>query len=704
MNTVTPARVVLESILRPYAQALLSRNLVTGLLVLLAVGTRPGLALLTLIAVVVAQGTTRAMGLGEEVMRDGVTACTAVLTTLALAFALGDITWPLVTMAAMLSVVVTMGVTALFSQVFLPPLAVPFVVASWMVLFASSVLPNMPVTATLLQPAAYAAGVLPTVQWLNIPAAVLYLDGALAGALVIAAIAWHSRISVLMAVIGVVGAEIVRSVFRPDVQWSYLDTLAAFNAILTAMALGGIWFVPHLSSLGLALVGGMATSLVTWALAPLAGVIMVPLLSLPFALTTILFLLTARMRERDRRPTSAIPADRPEDALTSHLMRVRRFGDFSWLPLRLPFRGAWLVTQAHNGAHTHKGPWRYAFDFEVASRDGKTFDGSGKDVTDYRCYGLPILSAAPGLIEQIIDGIPDNPVGGVNARDNWGNVVIVSHGANLFSVYAHLRPGSIRVKVGDRVKEGTELGRCGNSGRSLTPHLHFQVQRGAKLGNDTVAADFGEVISRKDTATTLSHRVIPREGDTVRSVVRDEALARALAFPAGSEWIFEAPASGRTERAHVTVDMQSRFVLSSDEGRVIFEVYDAGLVTVAFEGRRTSLLRMMPLALARVPFDQESDLTWSDRVPRRMKSTWASPITELLAVVAPGLSDVVIDYSAHRTAQAFEVLGKANSYHTRVVVSLTNAPHRLEVRRAAEGEPEIIEFKPLPIAAAKERP
>lgn len=713
MAGVTPATVArngfagtavlaLESVLRPYAQALLSRNLVTGLLVLLAIATRPQLALLTLAAVVVSQATTRAMGLGEQAMRDGVTACTAVLTTLALAFSLGDLTWPLVVVAAVVSVLVTMALMSLCSELFLPTLALPFVVASWMVLFASSVLPNMPVSALILTPAPFAADIFPAASWLNIPAAMLYLDGALAGLLVVAAIAWHSRISLVLFGVGAVGAEIMRVMFRFDVTWSYLDTLAAFNAILTAMALGGVWFVPHISSLALALVGAMTTSVVTWALAPVAGVFLLPLLSLPFALTVTLFLLAARMRMRDRMPTSAIPADRPEDALTAHLMRVRRFGDFSWLPLRLPFRGAWLVTQAHNGAHTHKGPWRYAFDFEVASRDGKTYEGRGTEVTDYRCYGLPILSAAAGTIEDIIDGIPDNPIGGVNARNNWGNVVIVSHGANLFSVYAHLRPASIRVKVGDRVKEGAELGRCGNSGRSLTPHLHFQVQRGPKLGNDTVAADFGEVITRSDTTTQLSHRVIPCEGDTVRAVMREEAVARALAFPVGSAWQFEDPASGRTEQAHVEVDMQSRFVLKSEEGQVMLEVYDSGMVMVAFEGRRTSLLRMLPLALARVPFDQEAELTWRDRVPRRMLSNRATMFTELLAVVLPGMTDVVIDYTARRTARAFEVAGTSPGVETRVVVSLDNAPHRMEVRRTGATVPDVVEFRLLPAATARE--
>src|SRR5207249_2295748 len=41
--------------------------------------------------------------------------------------------------------------------------------------------------------------------------------------------------------------------------------------------------------------------------------------------------------------------------------------------------------------------------------------------------------------------------------------------------YAHLQPGSIRVKVGDRVRRGQVVGLVGNSGNSTEPHLHFQL-------------------------------------------------------------------------------------------------------------------------------------------------------------------------------------------------------------------------------------
>lgn len=55
-----------------------------------------------------------------------------------------------------------------------------------------------------------------------------------------------------------------------------------------------------------------------------------------------------------------------------------------------------------------------------------------------------------------------------------GNHIILKCGG-AFPLLAHLRRGSLRVKVGDRVRAGDHLADVGNSGSSIQPHLHFQV-------------------------------------------------------------------------------------------------------------------------------------------------------------------------------------------------------------------------------------
>src|SRR5690606_13748776 len=56
-----------------------------------------------------------------------------------------------------------------------------------------------------------------------------------------------------------------------------------------------------------------------------------------------------------------------------------------------------------------------------------------------------------------------------------GSQVMIDHGNGEYSFYAHLKPGSVRVKEGDTVETGAQLGLLGSSGNSTEPHLHFQV-------------------------------------------------------------------------------------------------------------------------------------------------------------------------------------------------------------------------------------
>jgi murein DD-endopeptidase MepM/ murein hydrolase activator NlpD len=151
---------------------------------------------------------------------------------------------------------------------------------------------------------------------------------------------------------------------------------------------------------------------------------------------------------------------------------------------RLPFDGEWYV---ENGGVTEQTShsWdvaaqRYAYDFVVVDDRMRRWRTDGRTVEDYLCYGLPILAPADGEVVSVVDGVRDAPGVGTGWIDVFtphfpGNVVVIKHADSEYSLMAHLVPGSIRVAVGDWVKQGQEIGRCGNSGFSSEPHLHFQV-------------------------------------------------------------------------------------------------------------------------------------------------------------------------------------------------------------------------------------
>jgi len=64
---------------------------------------------------------------------------------------------------------------------------------------------------------------------------------------------------------------------------------------------------------------------------------------------------------------------------------------------------------------------------------------------------------------------------GKGTRAVIGNLVTIDHGEGEYSLSLHLKPGSVRVRAGDRVRSGQVIGRLGSSGNSTEPHLHFQV-------------------------------------------------------------------------------------------------------------------------------------------------------------------------------------------------------------------------------------
>ncbi len=692
-----PLRSVLDVLLRPYAQVVFATDLRAGLLVLLAIASFPRLALATLLAVAIADLVVLLFGLGRGAVQQGGYACTAVLATLAVGvFApAGGPVVAHVVMAAVLAVLFMASFEAVFAPVALPTHSLPFIAAAWTVHLASRSLPAVSAPESLLTPLALLPAGLLDRSWLDIPASLLFLHGEVAGILVIAAIALYSRIALLLAVVGALTAALVRLWLRADMPWSLVDVVASFNGVLAAMAVGGIWFVPQPSSVALGAGAAAVSTVIAYALSPAASIAFLPVLSLPFIVTTHLVLTAARRRETDARPRSATPAERPEEALAKHLARVRRFGNVTWLPFRLPFRGEWSVTQAYDGRYTHKGPWRHALDFEILGADGLKHKNTGSALGDYHCYGLPVVAAGQGTVVKVVDGVADNRPGEINTRDNWGNAVVIAHGPGLHSVYAHLKPGSIRVKQGEVVGAGTELGRSGSSGRSPVPHLHFQVQRAPTLGSPTLPADFGDVVTRADNGATLSSRVTPGEGDVVRPVMRDESVARALSFDPGTKWELAETGSGRTERAQVQVDLLGRRYLESDRARLFIDVYEGGFVVVDFEGNPDSLLRFVLYALARVPFDQSEHLVWTENLPRRflLPGLWRAA-ADLVALVAPEAGGTVVRYTLQRRAGVLEVSGESSRFASRAEVSLGNGPHRIEIRRGDGSE--SIEIRSVP--------
>jgi hypothetical protein len=123
---------------------------------------------------------------------------------------------------------------------------------------------------------------------------------------------------------------------------------------------------------------------------------------------------------------------------------------------------------------------RFAIDWLQADPAGKLDRGDANSNQSYFIYGDPIHAVADGRIVVATDGQPDTPAlqrndGTVTPGLAAGNHVIQTLPRGLYGLYAHIKPGSLRVTPGQRVRKGQVIGLVGSSGNSDAPHLHFQV-------------------------------------------------------------------------------------------------------------------------------------------------------------------------------------------------------------------------------------
>ncbi len=162
-----------------------------------------------------------------------------------------------------------------------------------------------------------------------------------------------------------------------------------------------------------------------------------------------------------------------------------------------PLRGDWIAGDSVNNkpdaAHRRAvliddgHAWlsqRYAIDWvQYQTVDGvrTTWKGPEDKNDSYFCYDQPIYSVAAGKVVGIADGLPENvPHSGkyaiaIDFNNAAGNHAVIQIAPRRYVLYAHMRPGTLQVKVGDTVKIGDILGHVGNTGSSTEPHLHMHI-------------------------------------------------------------------------------------------------------------------------------------------------------------------------------------------------------------------------------------
>ena len=125
---------------------------------------------------------------------------------------------------------------------------------------------------------------------------------------------------------------------------------------------------------------------------------------------------------------------------------------------------------------------RFAIDFVQLNDKDSLVSGAPDKLESYAYFGDEIYSATDGTVVAAEDGLPEQVPGKLPADATMqmagGNHVVVDFGEGRYAFYAHMQPGSLKVKAGDTVKTGQVLGLLGNSGNTNSPHLHFHIMDG----------------------------------------------------------------------------------------------------------------------------------------------------------------------------------------------------------------------------------
>ena len=526
--------------------------------------------------------------------------------------------------ASLFTLLISVMLEGVIGKYGLPYLSIPFLFGIWMIFLAAREYTSLEISSRGVYELndMYALGgnwLVDMHEWLYalpIPdivvlyfrslGAIFFQYHLLPGIIIAIGLMIWSRQAFLLSLLGFVSAWIFYIIIGADINaisYSYIG----FNFILTAIAVGGFFIIPSKwSYLWVILLTPLTAFLITGTGSLFAGS-QLSVYSLPFNLVVLTFLYILKFREKyfHRPELVSVQHFSPEMNFYTRDNFRQRFDEKASINLVLPFYGEWVVTQAHDGDHTHKNEWKHAWDFEVSDAEGIYHSGGGMRAEDFYCFNKPILAPADGWVEEILDGVDDNAPGELNLQQNWGNTIVIRHHDKLFTKLSHLKKDSFRVEKGDYVKRGDVLALCGNSGRSPKPHLHFQVQSDPFIGSATLDYPIAFFISNEKEAFKLKTYARPGLNALVSNIEMNDSLRHAMQFIPGRKMRFSLISDHMEDPVMVNLSVKTdpynnTYIENANGSAKAWFRSEAGMTYFThFEGDKDSFLYLLFLGLYR---------------------------------------------------------------------------------------------------------
>ncbi len=448
-------------------------------------------------------------------------------------------------------------------------------------------------------------------------AGTFFQTSVLAGVLISVGILYFSRIAFTLSILGFLSAYFFYSVFGADVNELNIN-LVGSNYIFMAIGIGCFYIIPNIYSY-----------LTVFLLTPLLLMIMIFLnktmqvfqlksFTLSFSIVVTLFLLFLQHRWLHRfLHLVTIQYYSAEKTIYKYRTSLNRFKNSHLAKVYLPFWGEWFVSQGYDGKITHLGEWGKALDFVIIDESNQTYQANGSLREHFFCYNKPVLAPLDGYIYEIINTVEENDISGVNTYDNWGNTIVMNHLNGLFSQISHFKKDSFNVSVGDYITKGTVIGKCGNSGRSPEPHIHFQLQIDPKVGAKTVSYPIAYFLEKVNEKYELKISEIPNENSLIASVQVQRLIAESFDFIPGKKLKFTSADSENPIEWEIFTDSLNRsYIYCHSTKSMAYFVNDSTMFYFYdFEGSKKSELFFFYLATCRVLLGCYEELVIEDTLP-----------------------------------------------------------------------------------------
>jgi len=632
-NTIS---IFLQGLLRSYSQIFFSESFWFAIPLVLVSFFDISAGFSGLLAVVTANLVATLLKFDKSTILKGYYGFNSLLVGLGLGYYY-ELTLVIIVMAifaGFLTLLITITFQGILGKYYLPYLSIPFVFSFWLVasagFMATGTFDNL--SGVYILNTLFSIGGHPLVnlhQWwvANITSnflnsyflslgAIFFQFNVFAGIVIAVSLFIYSRIAFLLSILGYSVAYFAYSFMGMDMNLLGYSHIG-FNFVLGAIAIGGYFYIPSKQSFFWAFAITPIIALVAAGLFGLLTPLNLALLSLPFNLVLLSFIYALRFRTAQSKFKEVqIQEGTPERNLYAYISFTKRFPNFGWLQIKLPFMGEWYVNQGHNGEQTHQGEWRHAWDFVIMNNELSQFRDEGNHLEDYYCFSQNVIAPADGTVVVAEDGIEDNKVGEVNTYKNWGNTLIIKHAEGLYSKLSHLQKGSIAIKVGDNVHEGQMIAKVGNSGRSPYPHLHFQLQATPYIGSKTIEYP---LFAYLENGKEVKNYSFPTKDTSIKSVEENSLLKKAFNLMPGTlmNWSINTPKGLSKAKWEVFTDIYNKSYIYCHETKSVAFFHCDGVYFyfTHFNGNRKSLLFSFYLAAFRLPLVFIDGYLTSDFLP-----------------------------------------------------------------------------------------